>query len=190
MREEGLKETGVNTVLHCINAYLHWAGGPERKCGEGRTHRLIRQLREPHIVLPTFTDLQVKRLVAWKPQGPYQRRLHLVILLLLDTGCRISAGLSMHVSNVNFEDLLVTLDGKGRKQRVVPFSFELRKALFRYMGEQGRPTMSVPIGSRSWWSSLCAHGSRHKPIGEFRRGIRQSQQMIDAWRHSGSNRPG
>jgi integrase/recombinase XerD len=32
----------------------------------------------------------------------------------------------------------VTLDGKGRKQRVVPFSFELRKALFGYCKEANR----------------------------------------------------
>lgn len=148
MREKGLKETGVNTVLRCVNAYLHWSSGSERKCGAGCTHPRIQQLREPHLVLPTFTDAQVKRLVAWKPKGQYQRRLHLVILLLLDTGCRISEALSLRVSDVNFEDLLVTLDGKGRKQRVVPFSFELRKALFRYIGEYRKPD-SLLFASRT-----------------------------------------
>ena len=39
----------------------------------------------------------------------------------------------MRVAEINMENLLVTLDGKGRKQRVVPFSFELRKALHRYV---------------------------------------------------------
>jgi integrase/recombinase XerD len=99
-------------------------------------------------VLPTFTDAQVKRLIAWKPKGKYQRRLHLVILLLLDTGCRISEALALRVADVNFEDLLVTLDGKGRKQRVVPFSFELRKSLFRYIGESLKPD-SLVFASRT-----------------------------------------
>jgi integrase/recombinase XerD len=148
MREKGLKETGVNTVLRCINAYLHWSSGSERKCGAGCNHPRIHQLREPRLVLPTFTDVQVKRLVAWKPKGKYQRRLHLVILLLLDTGCRISEALTLRVSDVNFEDLLVTLDGKGRKQRVVPFSFELRKALSRYIGEFRKPD-SLLFASRT-----------------------------------------
>jgi integrase/recombinase XerD len=148
MREKGLKETGVNTVLRCVNAYLHWSSGSERKCGAGCTHPRVQQLREPHLVLPTFTDVQVKRLVAWKPKGKYQRRLHLVTLLLLDTGCRISEALTLRVSDVNFEDLLVTLDGKGRKQRVVPFSFELRKTLFRYIGEYRKPD-SLLFASRT-----------------------------------------
>ena len=51
MREKGLKETGVNTVLRCVNAYLHWSSGSERKCGAGCTHPRIQQLREPHLVL-------------------------------------------------------------------------------------------------------------------------------------------
>jgi len=137
MREKGLKETGANAILRCINAYLHWASGSDRRCGAGCNHPRVQRLREPSLVLPTFTDVQVKQLVAWKPKKKYQRRLHLLVLLLLDTGCRISEALTSKVSDINFEDLLVTLNGKGRKQRVVPFSFELRKAVFRYVGEFG-----------------------------------------------------
>ena len=46
--------------------------------------------------------------------------------LLWIPAVRISEALTLRVSDVNLEDLLVTLDGKGRKQRVVPFSFELQ----------------------------------------------------------------
>jgi len=113
MREKGLKEeTGVNTVLRCVNAYLHWNSGSERKCGAGCIHPRIRQLKEPHLVLPTFTDAQVKQLISWKPRGKYQRRLHLLMLFLLDTGCRITEALALHVSDINFENLLATLDGR------------------------------------------------------------------------------
>jgi integrase/recombinase XerD len=50
----------------------------------------------------------------------------------LDTGCRISEALALRVQDIDLENLLVTLSGKGRKQRIVPFSVELRKAVFRY----------------------------------------------------------
>lgn len=133
MREQGLKETGANAILRCINAYLHWASGSDRKCGAGCVHPRAPRLREPILVLPTFSDAQVKRLIAWKPKGKYQRRLHLLVLLLLDTGCRISEALALRIADINLNDLLVTLNGKGRKQRIVPFSAELRKVLFRYI---------------------------------------------------------
>jgi integrase/recombinase XerD len=71
--------------------------------------------------------------VTWKPRGFYQRRLHLLVLLLLDTGARISEALGLRVRDLDLDNLLMTLDGKGQKQRVVPFSFELRRALFRFI---------------------------------------------------------
>lgn len=149
MRQKGLKETGVNTVLRCINAYLHWNSGSERKCGPGCTHPRIAQLKEPSLVLPTFTEQQVKGFIAWRAKGKYQRRLHVLILFLLDTGCRISEALGLHVSEIDFDNLLVTLDGKGRKQRVVPISFELRKALFRYCIDTGRKPEALLFASRT-----------------------------------------
>jgi len=88
-------------------------------------------------------------LVTWKPKGRYQRRLHLLMLFLLDTGARISEALNLRVSDVDLDNLLVTLDGKGRKQRVVPFSFELRKAMFRYVRDYQRKSDSLLLASRN-----------------------------------------
>ena len=92
-------------------------------------------MKEPQNILPTFTDKQIRSLVDWKPKGRIERRLHLILLCLFDTGARIGEILKLRVSDINLDDLLVTLDGKGSKQRVVPFSFELRKAIHRYVSD-------------------------------------------------------
>ena len=47
------------------------------------------------------------------------------------------------------DNLLSTLDGKGRKQRIVPFSLELRKALFRYIADFNRKPDSLLFASRN-----------------------------------------
>ena len=137
MREKGLKETGCNAAIRAINAYLHWTTGSERKCGAGCTHPRIAQLKEPQNILPTLTEGQVKLIVGWKPRPKnfYERRLHLLTLLLLDTGCRISEALGLRVSDVDLDNMLITFDGKGRKQRIVPFSFALRKVLHRFIAD-------------------------------------------------------
>jgi integrase/recombinase XerD len=139
MREKGLKASGCNSAIRAINAYLRWSGSPLK----------IPQLKEPQLILPTFTAAQVQRLISWKSRGFYQRRLHLLVLILLDTGCRITEALTLCVSDIDFENLLVTLDGKGRKQRVVPFSFELRKALFRYVTDYHRKPGLLLLASRN-----------------------------------------
>lgn len=65
--------------------------------------------------LPTLTADQVARLVNWKPKPRhfYQRRLHLLTLLLLDTGCRITEALTLRVRDLDMDNMLITLDGKG-----------------------------------------------------------------------------
>jgi integrase/recombinase XerD len=68
---------------------------------------------------------------------------------MLDTGCRISEALTLRVSDLDSENLLVKLDGKGRKQRVVPFSFELRKALYRHCKEFDRKSDSLLFANRT-----------------------------------------
>jgi integrase/recombinase XerD len=150
MREKGLKATGCNSAIRAINTYSHWVNaGSDVKCSPACKHPRIAQLKEPQLVLPTFTAQQVRLLVTWKPKGKYQRRLHLLTLLLLDTGCRITEALTLRVSEIDFENLLITLDGKGRKQRIVPFSFELRKVLFRYISEFNRKPESLLLASRN-----------------------------------------
>jgi integrase/recombinase XerD len=83
--------------------------------------------------------------VNWKPRTKkfYERRLHLLTLLLLDTGCRITEALTLRVADVDMENMLITFDGKGRKQRIVPFSFTLRKALHRFSVDFNRKPDSL-----------------------------------------------
>jgi integrase/recombinase XerD len=151
MREKGRKATGCNSVIRAINAYLHWnAVGPDAKCSPSCKHLRVPQLKEPQIILPTLTAAQVGRILKWKPRQKsyFQRRLHLLTLILLDTGCRITEALTLRLADINMENLLLTLDGKGRKQRIVPFSFELRKTLHRYVTEFKRKPDLLLLASR------------------------------------------
>jgi integrase/recombinase XerD len=149
MREKALKATGCNSAIRAINAYLHWCASPETKCSPACVHARIASLKEDQKVLPTFSTVQVTRLVTWKPRTRCQRRLHLLVLFLLDTGCRITEALTLRVADLDMDNLLVTLDGKGRKQRVVPFSFELRKTLFRYIRDFERKPDRLLLASRN-----------------------------------------
>jgi integrase/recombinase XerD len=149
MRSKGLKATGCNSVIQALNSYAHWVhAGSDSKCGSGCRHPKIAHLKVPDCVLPTFTDKQVKILAAWKPKQKYERRLHSLILFLLDTGCRITEALTLRVRDIDVDNMLVTLDGKGRKQRIVPFSLELRKALFRFIKDFGRKADALLFATR------------------------------------------
>lgn len=172
MREKGLKATGCNSAIRAINAYLKWSESPLK----------IPQMKEPQIVLPTFTAAQVKRLISCRPRVFYERRLHLLVLVLLDTGCRITEALTLHVRDIDLDNLLVTLDGKGRKQRVVPFSFELRKAVFHHMDKSAPDALlfSTRRGTRV---------SRHSALRSVkllcrRLGFDPPSRTLHAFRHT------
>lgn len=61
-----------------------------------------------------------------------ETRLHVFILTLIDTGCRSSEAMALRWSDVDFDNLLLKLHGKGAKDRLVPVSFELRRHLYRW----------------------------------------------------------
>ena len=56
-----------------------------------------------------------------------------LLYLLIDTGCRVSEALKLTRKAIDFENLLVTLKGKGSKERRVPISIECRKRLYHWL---------------------------------------------------------
>ena len=138
MRAKGLRPTGCNSSICAINSYLKWAGSAER----------IAYLKEDERILPTFTPAQVLLLTKHGPKGTYPRRLHMIVLVLLDTGTRIDEVLTLRVQDVDMDNLLLTVTGKGRKQRRIPFSFELRRILCRYIADRQGLVFATRYGKK------------------------------------------
>jgi len=129
MRTAKLSPGACNVYIRTVNAFLRWL------YLEGYTdclHR-IAKLKEEQKILPSFTIQQVHRFINWKPTKPHERRLHTLILLLLDTGLRIEEALTLRKDQVDLDNMLLTVHGKGNKQRVIPISLELRKRLYQHL---------------------------------------------------------
>ncbi len=125
LRERGVKPVSINTYLTCINAYWKWCGLDWK----------IPPLKEEQKILATFTPEHVRRLVNWKPIGRNEARAHAIALIALDTGLRISELLGLTREQVNLDNLILRVNGKGNKQRLVPMSIELRKVLHRHLAK-------------------------------------------------------
>ena len=93
----------------------------------------IPKLKEEQKVLATLRPEQVKFLIHWKPIGRNKTRVRIMALTALDTGLRINELLSLTRQDVNLDALTLLVHGKGNKQRLVPMSIELRKALYRHL---------------------------------------------------------
>jgi site-specific recombinase XerD len=124
-----MKAVTLNTYARTVNAFLKWAHD------EGQANTLVRipRLKEEKKVIAAFTSSQVERIVALKPRSVRDRRSHVLMCLLLDTGMRIAEALSLEREHVNLDDCLIQVLGKGAKERVVPITLAMRRMLFRHM---------------------------------------------------------
>jgi integrase/recombinase XerD len=122
MRTAGLSAVSCNTYICAMNAYWKWAGEPHH----------LGYLKEEQKILATLTPAHISRLLQFRPKGRNMQRAHTLTLLLLDTGLRISEALGLAWDRVDLDNLVLRVLGKGGKHRVVPFSFECRKLLYRW----------------------------------------------------------
>jgi site-specific recombinase XerD len=129
LRSRGVSATSVNSWLRCINAYLRWQG----------TAIKIPRLQEEQKILATLTTDHIRRLVSFKAKGINETRTHIVALLILDGGYRISEVLGLPYENVDLDNLVVKVRGKGNKHRLVPLSTDMRKVLYRYAVKHSGP---------------------------------------------------
>jgi len=58
--------------------------------------------------------------------------------LLYDTGARVSEVAALELSDLDFDEELLLLTGKGSKQRLVPMGATLKRALEEYLSARGR----------------------------------------------------
>ncbi|MDT5273006.1 MAG: integrase/recombinase XerD [Acidobacteriota bacterium] len=127
MRQQGLSVGGCNVYIRSINSFLSW-------CHEqGYEHLKVKQLKEEKKVIQTFSEDQLKIIYRYKTQGFAEWRCQTILILIMDTGVRIEEALSLKTESVDLNSLVITVTGKGNKQRVVPISVECRKTLFRFM---------------------------------------------------------
>ncbi len=89
-------------------------------------------------IIPAFTDEQVEKMLAcFDLSTEMGFRDYLIILLLLDTGIRLSEISELEVGNVH--DTYIKVFGKGRKEREVGIHPDVSKLLWKYIHKYRKP---------------------------------------------------
>jgi site-specific recombinase XerD len=127
----GTSPISVNTYLRGFKAFCLWLHAE----GHLKEKLKVQFLKCEQKILATFNPEHVHRLVHWKPIGRNQTRAHTIAMVVLDTGMRISELLSLTRQDVDLDNLVLLVHGKGNKQRLVPVSIELRKVLYRHLAK-------------------------------------------------------
>lgn len=127
LRERGVSIGALNTYISGINTFLNWL-----HTEKDYPKLSLKKMKGAVNVMRSLSDKEVKLLLNWTPVTKCDKRLKMLVLTILDTGIRIDEALTLERSKVDFDNLLMTVMGKGNKIRIIPFSLELRKSLYKF----------------------------------------------------------
>ncbi|MDE3108030.1 MAG: site-specific integrase, partial [Acidobacteriota bacterium] len=100
--------------------------------GDDPAERLASSRRGRTLPKPLSESEVLSILNAVPDDTPAQRRDAVLLELLYDTGARVSEVVGLRLSDLDFDEELILVTGKGNKQRLVPMGSTLRVLLRRY----------------------------------------------------------
>ena len=111
----------------------------------------IAKIREPRKLMPTFTAEELQTLLTQPDQRTLLgQRDHVFMLLLLDTGVRLSEALSLGLDDVDMAHGTMRVLGKGNRERLVGLSPVLEKHLRRYLQVRSRVLSQTDYAASPW----------------------------------------
>lgn len=146
---ERVQARRVNHYREGIDRFFRWL--VEEGYAEGNPAAGIPKAREAKKLVGALNEAEVQALLAEPDTGRFiGLRDYVFMLLLLDTGVRLSEALGLRVGDLNFTDCTCKVLGKGNKERVVGFSAVLERHLRRYLVRREAALAGIGAGAGPW----------------------------------------
>jgi site-specific recombinase XerD len=136
-----LAPASIARRLAAIRSFLRSALGPSRVPDAALAPRRSRRLPDP----PKRADIE-RMLSALDGDGPLALRNRALVELVYSAGLRSAEAVGLDVADVDFEQELVRVRGKGGKERVVPLGEEASWWVSRYLRD-ARPQLAAGAGA-------------------------------------------
>lgn len=130
-QEKPLSPQTIRGYHRAIRTFFSWLKREE--IIDKDPSKRIRRPKAPQTVVQSFSAEQVKRLLSTTDRGrPLGYRDYCILLLLLDTGIRLSELSRLVLSDLHLEAGYIQVYGKGSKERLVPIGKKVRKTIWHY----------------------------------------------------------
>lgn len=129
--ERELSSVSIQTYVRQLRAFLNWLyHNVYIEVDICSRFKLPKARRD---VIDTLTDEEIRQLFDVYPgDGFLDRRNRAILSLYLDGGLRLNELVTIRVNRLHIRERYVIVDGKGNKQRAVPFGNQTRDALQLY----------------------------------------------------------
>ena len=117
--------------ISSINQYIDWFNSNNKE------YQIVTEkvsLKKGSYLPETISVSDINRLINIYDHSNYMNSRNLTLIdFMYSTACRVSELCDVRVSDLDFEEDLVKLFGKGSKQRIVPIGSELKINLSKYL---------------------------------------------------------
>ena len=119
----------INAILRCLRAYFRYAV-EEEYLTTNPTAKISWQ-KQGKVIIETFTDQEVRSLLEVYDFSTFlSARNKLILAIAFDTGARNTEMCDILEEDVR--DIVILLHGKGNKERHVPLTPYLKRAILKY----------------------------------------------------------
>ena len=131
-REGGLSPHTIHAYVRALKAFSSWLG--EEEFTHGDVFSRLKRPKLPSPMIEILSDEELKGLFSViNPNCGLGSRMYAIALVLLDTGIRASELCTLTLDNTHIDEDYLKVQGKGNKERIVPFGTTTKKALLRYV---------------------------------------------------------
>ena len=126
------KPKSINTMISSLKSYYNFL--LKEKYIDNDPTDLLKspKIDKKYPTYITYDELN-RLLLAIDTSKNLGKRDYLLINLLYDSGVRVSELINIRINNIDFENRLIKILGKGDKERVVYFTINTSKLLYEYI---------------------------------------------------------
>ncbi|UCE66258.1 MAG: tyrosine-type recombinase/integrase [Candidatus Zixiibacteriota bacterium] len=130
--QRGLSPATANHYIRGVKAFFSYL--VEEGLIDTNPFLKLSLVKEPQVHKPVLTPTQVGRLLAIIPEeGYFNVRDKTMIAILWDTAIRAKELFGLTLSGVDIANNTLKVNGKGNKDRVVPFGRKTKKLIIKYL---------------------------------------------------------
>lgn len=129
MAGKGRKARYINDLLKVFNTFFNYMKkeGYIKECPTANIHNM----KQPKVKIITFSEEEIRKMLNhYQGRNFLNIRNRTMIALFFDTGMRLTEAMTLRPEQIREDSIIV--HGKGNKERLVPVSAYLTKALMQH----------------------------------------------------------